>query len=222
MDKQFKNIEDFGSRLRGLGGRVSYPDAYKSKYIDLEEFFLDATLFIFEGSRLAIAIENWIYTFGFLISPAKVKNLIKNRYEFDPAVLGVFCEIISKTDKKQININCLKPYIKKNPNLIYRTKSKIEVKISNPDPIWKEFNILCPTFKLDTKKNLFQFDFILNNSPEIKNRTLGIDIVSSDYQAFLSKEGNNLSLNKVSKLINAHYSNLHKVSTRLSYFGLTY
>ena len=213
--------EEFGSKLRCLGGRISYPERYLNQFIDIEEFFLEATQFVYQSNRLAECIENWIYTFGFIISPAKVKSLIKQGYEYDSAVLGVFCEIISKTDKKQISLTCLKPFIKKKKSKTLRNVNSLNLSPKKPDKLWIKFNILTNSFKPNHEKFLLDFEYILKKSPEIHNRILGIDIIAADYQAFLKKESNKISLRQISLKIHAHYSNLHKVKNRITAFGLT-
>ncbi len=96
----------------------------------------------------------------------------------------------------------------------------LKLKIINPDPLWEKYNISTPAFKPGTKKYILDFDFIIQNIPEIKNRILGINIVDADYQAYLAKECKNLNLNKIAVRIHAYYSNLHKVHTRLETFTL--
>ena len=213
-------IEEFGSRLRCLGGRISYPESYLNKYIDIEEFFLDCTKFIYSDFRLSETIENWIYTFGFIISPAKVRNLIKHGYKYDKAALAVFCKIISKTDQKQINTNCLKEFFKAKDDLVLRNKNKLNLKPKKPDLYWKEYNVLANSFIKNTKKYILDFEYIFKNCPEVYNRIIGIDIVASDYQALLKKENKQISLRQISIKIHAHYSNLHKVNKRFTSMGL--
>jgi hypothetical protein len=215
-----KEISDFGSRLRCLGGRISYPQSYLDKYIDIEKFFLESTIHIYGDDRLAECVENWIHTFGFIISPSKIKNLIKKGHHYDPAALAVFCEIIARTDKKQINISCLKPYFKKKKNITLRNNSKLSVEPKNPDELWSKYNVLTNQFRKNEKKFILDFDFIFKNSPEVYNRIIGIDIVASDYQAYLKKENSNESLRQVSLKIHAHYSNLHKINKRFTALGL--
>ncbi len=222
MNLTQQEVEHFGSKLSSLGGRVSYDKVFSDRYIDIEQFFLDATKFVFAGPRLAICIENWIHAFGFIISPSKVKRLIeKEGYLYDPAVLGVFLDIIEKTNKKQLNLEPLRKFIHKKKKLHQRSSGKTKVNPSYHDKIWKKYNIATPTFHEEYKKNLLNFNYIIENIPEIGNRIKGLDILDADYQAFKAKEKDDgLSLNEISKRIHAHYSNLHKVHKRLEFFKL--
>jgi hypothetical protein len=214
-------VNDFGSRLSSLGGRLGYENYPPSKYIDIEEFFLDATRFVFADERLARCIENWIRTYGFLISPSKVRRLIeKEKHPFDPAVLGVFLNLIGRAKEKQLNLNSLSKFCRKKKALTYRSGSKVKVRHTDFDPDWIKFNIATQKFIDESQKNLLSFDFVLKNTPEIRNRIESDDILCSDYKSYIEREGRNHSLNSISKRIHSYYSNLHKIYTRFEKFGI--
>lgn len=214
-------INDFGSRLTSLGGRLGYESLPSNRYIDIEEFFLDSTRFVFADERLARCIENWVRNYGFLISPSKIKKLIeKEKHAYDPAVLGVFLKLIKRTKEKQISIECLSRFCSKKENLTYRSGSKVRVRPIDYDQDWLEFNIATQNFVDETKKNLLAFDYTLNVAPEIRNRIETDDILCSDYKAFIQREGQGDSLYSVCKKIHAHYSNLHKIHSRFEKFGI--
>lgn len=220
MEFNKKEIEEFGAKLSALGGRLGFEKAPHDQYIDLEEFFLDSTRYVFAEERLARCIENWIRTYGFLISPSKIKRLIVNeKYPYDPAVLGVFLKIIVH-NSKQLNLKPLQSYCKKKKTLTYRSPSKVKVAEKYFDPIWLSFNIATHIFVEETQKNLLNFDFTLKQSPELKFRIESDDVTSSDYKAYLLREGKGKSLNHISKKIHAHYSNLHKFYVRFEKFGV--
>lgn len=220
MEFTKKEIEEYGAKLSALGGRLGFEKAPQGQYIDLEEFFLDSTRFVFAEERLARCIENWIRTYGFLISPSKIKRLIvEEKYPYDPAVLGVFLKIIG-FNSKQLNLKPLQSFCKKKKSLTYRSPSKVKVTEKNFDPIWLSFNIATHEFVDETQKNLLGFDFVLKHSPELKFRIESDDVTSSDYKAFVLREGQGKSLNHISKRIHAHYSNLHKFYVRFEKFGV--
>ena len=213
-------IRVFGSRLSSLGGRLGYEKSPANQYIDIEEFFLDATRFVFADVRLALCIEHWIRTYGFLIGPSKLKRLIeKENYPYDPAVLGVFLVLIVNNEK-QLNLKSLQKFCKKKESLTHRAPSKVKVRPADVDQIWLRFNIATPTFFDETKKYLLSFDYALKHSPELKYRIETDDIMGSDYKAYLLREGRGKSLNHISKKIHAYYSNLHKLYTRFEKFGI--
>jgi hypothetical protein len=220
---EFTNFElnDFGSRLTSLGGRLGYDSYPSNKYIDIEEFFLDATRFVFADERLARCIENWIRTYGFLIGPSKIKKLIeKEKHSYDPAVLGVFLKLIEGTKEKQLNLDSLSRFCSKKEGLTYRSPSKVKVRPNDFDENWIEFNIATQKFVDESQKNLLNFDYTLKNSPEIRNRIETDDILCSDYKAYIQREGKDHSLNSICKRIHSHYSNLHKIYTRFEKFGI--
>lgn len=211
----------FGSKLSYLGGRVGYEKYNKNEYIDLEEFFLEATRFVFFDERLAICIENWIYAFGFLVSPSKLKKIIEtNQFDYDPAVLGVFLDIIENQNKKQISVDSLRKFVKKKKELTYRSRGKTKVKNKYFDQIWLKYNIATTEYHEEFKKNLLTFEYIVDKIPEIKYRAQGINHLESDYRAYLDKEGQNHSLRSIAKYIHGHYSNLHKIYSRLKLFKI--
>jgi hypothetical protein len=72
----------------------------------------------------------------------------------------------------------------------------------------------------ETKKNLLSFEYTLENCPEIRNRIEADDILSSDYKAYVQREGLGKSLNYISKRIHTYYSNLHKLHVRFETFGI--
>lgn len=220
MEFTSNEIQEFGAKLSALGGRLGFEKTPFEQYIDLEEFFLDCTRFVFAEERLARCIENWIRTYGFLISPSKIKRLIeKEKYSYDSAVLGVFLRIIGH-NSKQLNLRLLQTFCKKKKTLTYRSSSKVKVREKDFDPNWLSFNIATHKFVDETKKNLLGFDFTLKHSPELKFRIESDDVTSSDYKAFLLREGKGKSLNYISKRIHAHYSNLHKFYVRFEKFGV--
>lgn len=213
-------IQDFGSRLSTLGGRLAFEKHPANKYIDLEEFFLDATRFVFADERLARCIEHWVRTYGFLIGPSKLRKLIeKEKHPYDPAVLGVFLNIIAKNEK-QLNLKLLEKFCKRKSTLTYRSPSKIRVKDRDLDPDWLRFNIATQNFFDESKKYLLNFDHTQKSSPELRYRIETGDILSSDYKAYLQREGLGCSLNAICKRIHAYYSNLHKYYTRFEKFGV--
>lgn len=215
-----EEIFNFGSKLSSLGGRVGYEKTYSNQFIDLEKFFLESTLYVFEDERLAICIENWVHAFGFLLSPSKIKKLItKENINYDPAVLGVFLDIIETQNKKQINVSSLRKFVKKKKELTYRSKGKVKVKEKYFDEGWIKYNIATPSFKEDFKKNLLSLDFIVKNIPELKYRAEGISHLEADYKSYLDKEGVEHSLRSICKRIHGQYSNLHKIYSRLKAFN---
>ena len=215
-----EEIEDFGSRLSSLGGRLSFERYPVNQYIDIEEFFLDATRFVFVDERLARCIENWVRTYGFLIGPSKLKRLIeKEHYPYDPAVLGVFLLLIVNNEK-QLNLKSLHKFCKKKETLTYRSPSKVKVRPTYFDPIWLKYNIATHNFIDESKKNLLNFEYTLKNSPELRYRIENDDITGSDYKAYILRDGRGKSLNQICKKIHAYYSNLHKFYTRFEKFGI--
>ncbi len=215
-----KEIQEFGSKLTSLGGRLGFDSSPSDQYLDLEEFFLDATRFVFADERLARCIENWVRTYGFVIGPSKLKRIIeKENYQYDPAVFGVFLRIVGRNEK-QLNLKLLEKFCKKKSHLTYRSAAKVKARPSDYDPDWMAFNIATQQFVDESKKNLLNFEYTLNHCPELRNRIETGDIVSADYKSYLQREGQAQSLNAISKRIHAHYSNLHKFYTRFEKFGV--
>lgn len=215
-----EDVEMFAHKLSLLGGRISYHDESKISYIDIEEFFLDATRFVFADSRLSNCIEHWIREYGFIISPAKVKKLIKKGYQYDPAVLGVFLELISKTNKKQIQLGSVKTFVRKKRKHTNRNSKNIEIKKKWRDPLWEKYGIIATKFYNENTKNLRSGVYILRECPEIKHRIEGKGIIESDILSYVEKGGNIRTIQSLVKIIHAEYSNIHKVITRFYHFEI--
>lgn len=221
MEFERDDISEFGSKLASLGGRLGFEKYPSDKYIDIEEFFLDATRFVFVDQRLARCIEHWVRTYGFLIGPSKVKKLIeKKSYIYDSAVLGVFLKLISRTKEKQLSLKPLEKFCAPKKELTFRSKGKVRVDVEDFDRDWLCFNIATNKFYDESIKNLLDFDFVLKGSPELKNRIESDDVLCADYKSFIQREGLDHSLYYICKRIHGHYSNLHKLHTRFTKFNI--
>jgi hypothetical protein len=220
-DKMSKKVERFAHKLALLGGRISYRDKSDLQYIDLEEFFLEATIYIHGDSRLANCIEHWIRKFGSLIGPSKVKGLIEKGFAYNKAILGVFLEIIDENKIKQINTDTLRPYCRPYQRPVKRNKLSPYLPPKYRDPIWEKYNIITHKFHDESKKNLLSNRAILKNCPELRYRILGCTILDADLQAYLEKTKDYKgSINSIAKRIHAHYANLYKVFHKKAAFGL--
>lgn len=213
------DINTFGSKIAALGARLSYENTFKSRYVDIEETFLDATLAAHVDSRLLTAIEHWIYTFGFVIKPSKVKRLIEGGRSYDPAVLGAFCEIIKNNKLKKVNFNCLKPFIKSEDHLTEVLEKPFPTKDSSQDPIWLKYNLSKTKYIDRSEKYLRAKEWIAENIPELKYRIKGISVNESDYNAYKDKEDIG-SLYKLAQDIHAHYPEIHRIHNKVQAFNL--
>ena len=167
-------------QLVHLGGRLLNSTNYEVEKVDLEEFFLDSTIYSTgHEERLTNCIEHFWRAFWPLIVPSKVLDKIDSGYEFDSRVLLVFMDIIESS--KQFNSDSdrfsdildLKKYgtIKSGPKI---NRGNLQDKVTLPekywDEIWANRGYITPCFYPEFSKNLRTLEWILGNVSEIRIR----------------------------------------------------
>ncbi|MBU6154070.1 MAG: hypothetical protein KGP28_07190 [Bdellovibrionales bacterium] len=130
MNLEISQRSDFESRLTYLGGALSSDILEtRKKYIDLERFFIDATLFMNYDARVTQAFLNWLTRYGVILCPSKIRRLLQEN-SFDPAVLRAFLSILIENDPRPKRWDILKRKAKKGEGLLF---SQLPVpKESNP------------------------------------------------------------------------------------------
>jgi len=222
MKKNYKNYlknkidpNIFALEVWYLGGNIMPSkeivfNLNRNYYIDLEEFFLNATNHVFNDTRLTRCIEHWINRYGKYLSPSKIKKIINSGQTYNKAVLGVFLEFISGPNWFKSKFIILKDYV-----IPSQKKIKLFDHLPIPskiDSTWEKYGIVAPLFlkELEVDKNLKTIDYVLQSIPELKFRIMGFPIAISDYKAFKKFE-ENCSLYKIAKQTHTPYSRLHKL-----------
>lgn len=163
-------FENFLYKLIYLGGNLGIKPKMK-KYVDLEEFIAEATLFMENDSRTTQCILNWIYLFAPYFSPSKLRRVLKIK-KYSPKYLYQFIELIKSHPLNSQNWDILDSY-----------KSRT-----------KKFKF-TPNFE----KYLKTKSYIIKNCPEIKYRIQGNNQVLADLKAYLDKNKSFQSLYRIAK-----------------------
>jgi hypothetical protein len=217
-----KKLRSFLYSLSYLGGRLSSDKekSFSGIYVDLESFFIESTLYAGIDSRLCRTLEHWVNRFGILLSPSKVRRILKIlkvETEYNPYILGAWIQKIIQNKRNQNNWNIVKCFSKKYSKKVLLFKNNPHPK--NPDSIFLKQNILAPNFKEEEKKYLKNLDFIVNNSLEIKSRIISRNQVLSDIISVKQKLPD-LSLYKIAKITHSDISRVVKENQFLNYFKI--
>jgi len=196
------------SRLAYLGGNITSHLPSPGNYLDLEEFFVEATNAVFSDTRLTRCLEYWVSRYGKYLSPSKIRTVL-SKSKYDPRVLGYFIELI---DGKKFNngpFKILKTFIKKGkknePIFSHLPRPKVA------DPVWKKYGLIAPLFnREEEEKNLKSMSYIAKSVPELKYRIMGMHIPVADILAYIDRNGE-ASLYRIAKETNTAYSRVHGV-----------
>lgn len=181
----------FLKKLNYLGSTLGLSPEMDS-YVDLEEFFLEASLYLNADSRVKQAILNWLYRYSSILSPSKIRRMLK-LVEHDKVVVN------------QIVLLLL-------ANRVVKTNWNILVTIKHLEAI---------SFKSNEKKYLKSNKFILKTVPELRLRAEGRTQVVADIIAFTQKHSYK-SLYEVAKQIYSPRNRVNESFRQLSSFGVLY
>ena len=114
MEINFGNFGNFVSQLVYFGGNVGIgPPLELANYHDLEEFLITATNFMDKEIRVTTAFLYWLKRFGILLSPSKLRRIIKNeKIEYRKNILFAFISIIENHPLNRQNWQIIKKFTK--------------------------------------------------------------------------------------------------------------
>lgn len=164
------DFEYFLDKLIYLGANLGIRKPLK-QYVDLEEFIVDASLFVNQDSRTREAFFNWLYLFAPYFSPSKVRRILKKK-DSNPKSLGEFVQLLKTHPLNSQNWNILNPWIKHKHSL---------------------------KFNLDQDKYLKRSSYIIKTCPELRFRIEGNNQVLADLKAYLFKNKEFASLYMIAK-----------------------
>lgn len=199
-----KNSFDGNLYLSYMGLSMGSGKTHIREYVDIEKFFLWGTT-QFDSSRFAEGFLCWILEFGEILSPSKIRNLVKSGFEYNPQILN---GILSFMAKRGIKANQL-GILKKNESFGPLDFSH-GIRVRNPMPEFKEEGVSIPSFKLDKNKFLRDRAGVLKDNIEIRSRLLFGSCVNADvysavkknpkltrYEAHLLTKHHKTSVNKI-------------------------
>jgi len=199
-----KNSFDGNLYLSYMGLSMGSGKTHIREYVDIEKFLLWGTT-QFDSSRFAEGFLCWILEFGEILSPSKIRNLVKSGFEYNPQVLNGILSFMAKRGIKASQLGILK----KNESF-----GSLDfghgIRVRNPMPEFKEEGISIPSFKLDKNKFLRDRAGVLKDNIEIRSRLLFGSCVNADvysavkknpgltrYEAHLLTKHHKTSVNKI-------------------------
>jgi hypothetical protein len=188
----------FVEKLNYLGGNLGL-SLKVDHFVDLEVFFLECTTSLGADSRLNQTILHWLYRYARILSPSKIRRLIKGQFHFSSNGLFVLLKVLRENGDLTGNWEILDPFAKKQA----------------------ETSVLLPkNFIPDESKFLKTPSFVLKGSPEIRYRALGVGHVAADIQAFLEKGEKFQSLYDLAKKIHGQRARVNQCYHDLRRFGV--
>jgi len=182
-------LDNFINKFNYLGAAFGVSTQIK-EYVDLEEFFLEATLYFEIDSRTKQAILNWCAKYAILLSPSKIRRLsVQIKYNNDS--LDFIVQFLLANN-----------YVKHNWSILIKRKIKIVI-----------------NFQENFKKYLKSNTFIIKNVPEIRYRAEGRSQVIADILAFTEKKRFK-SLYELAKNIHSPRNRVNETFRQLQFFGI--
>lgn len=182
-DKEFKQMAHYFGIAIYFDELDTVHKSSNLSFMDIEIFFLAATYHL-KTSRMAEGFLCWLLEFGHLLSPSKVRRLIKSGKDFDNAILGGFIEFLVENNIMSNQWKIIRPFCK--------GKSQVEQliigpKVRTPATYFLKYKVIAPQFKLDIEKYLLPKKTLFKNCIELKNRALFGSVVNADVASYLQK-----------------------------------
>lgn len=197
--------KDYSEVLSYLGIAItSDKERVPSEYVDLESFFIWA-INNFNSSRFAEGFLCWLKEYGYILSPSKIRKLIKEGQTIDPQVLG---GVLSFLETNKIGIRqwaILKIYAKK-----LKPRSFNPIIPRKPQADFAKYGLLIPEFKLDADKFLREKKWVIKNCLEIRNRFLFGATVNADVASYITKNPSATAF-EVSKQTGNHKATVFRI-----------
>lgn len=182
LEVLFKNPIDpsFLSQAVYFGLSFNAP-LQKKNYQDLEKFFLKATRNL-SNSRTAEGLICWLKAYGHLLSPSKIRRLIKAGEDYDKAVFGAFVDCLVEDCANGHQFKILQTFSvkKKSKALLYPSPS-----VAVPNRYFKKYNLIAHSYKCDQNKFLLPKKNVYQSCVELRNRALFGSTVNADVASYL-------------------------------------
>jgi hypothetical protein len=202
----------FGASLSGADIKVC-----RKEYQDLELFFLEATLNMSWNVRVTNAIISWVHRYGVLLSPSKLRRLLKTT-PHDSAVMGALIFMIKESDPRASRWRILNSFLKKNKQsaLLF---PHLPPPVSNENPHFKKYGIIAHALPPNPDKYLLPQQTVLQNCVEIRNRAQMVNTVAADVFSAIEKDLTLQSSYEVANRVHHHRAQVHAVITLGQRFG---
>ena len=107
VNKFVEKLCYFGGNLSSGAGDVGIA------YLDLEDFFLEATLNMGQDLRVTQCFLTWLVKYGIILSPSKIRRLLKEGRIVDPAVLGAFVDVLEANNRQKKHWKIIRKFVHK-------------------------------------------------------------------------------------------------------------
>jgi hypothetical protein len=187
-----KKLCYFGGNLSSGAGDIG------QGYLDLEDFLLEATLNMGQDSRVTQCFLTWLIKYGIILSPSKLRRLLKQGREVDHAVLGAFVDILEANNRQKKHWKIIRKFVHKaKGHLLF---PQLPPPLPNKaNPYFLKYGIRTYMFQLDESKYVQPAAAILNSCPEIKYRAMGTGIPAADLRSFHEKHPDIRSVYEIAK-----------------------
>lgn len=195
---------DFLTKINYLGAAIgSHVEGCASEYVDLEVFFVEALNYS-HTSRSMEAFLCWCVEYGHLLSPSKVRRLIRQT-KVNPQLVGGIVEFLVMHEIKTAQWKILRPFAKRGKHFNLFAGPRVR----DPQPEFAIYGVLMPNFSLDSKKFLRPQSWTLKNCLELRNRALFGSVIHSDLASVIAKDST-INAYRAFKKINHDKSNVFK------------
>ncbi len=182
----------FGGNLSSGAGSVGHV------YLDLEDFFLEATLNLGQDPRVTQCFLTWLVKYGIILSPSKVRRLLQAKRTVDHAVLGAFIDILEANNRQKKHWKIVRRFIHKTTTRLLLPQLPAPL-TSKVNPFFLKYGILTYSFQLDESKYLQPANVVLKTCSEIRYRAMGIGIPAADLRSFYEKHPDVHSVYEIAK-----------------------
>jgi len=182
----------FGGNLNSGAGKLG------QVYLDLEDFFLEATLHMGEEPRVTQCFLTWLVKYGIILSPSKIRRLLKEGRTVNHAVLGAFIDILEANNRQKKHWKIIRRFVHKASS--YLLFSQLPAPLpSKVNPFFRKYGVLTYTFQLDESKYLQPAHATFQSCPEIRYRAMGMGIPAADLRSFYEKHPDIHSVYEIAK-----------------------
>lgn len=182
-------MDNFIKKFNYLGAALGISTPTED-FVDLEEFFLEATLYFDSDNRIKQAILNWCARYAILLSPSKIRRL-STQTKYNNESLDLIVQFLLANN-----------YVKHNWSILIGRKIKILI-----------------NFQKNFKKYLKNNVFIIKTVPEIRYRAEGRNQVIADILAFTQKKSFK-SLYELAKKIHSPRNRVNEAFRQLQFFEI--
>lgn len=193
------SLNDFANKLCYFGGNLTSGEGDAGRdYLDLEDFFLEATLNMGQDPRVTQCFLTWLVKYGIILSPSKIRRFLREGRKVDPAVLGAFIDILEANNRQKKHWKIIRKFVHKGKQhlLFPQLPSPLQSKIN---PYFSKYGVLTYAFHLDASKYLKPASAVNSSCPEIRYRALGTGIPAADLRSFHEKHPDIRSVYEIAK-----------------------